>query len=258
MPQQMTEHLRERERAFMLLELEPEYRPSPQRLEGLPYWVSPWLSCYSVTLSRRRASEYAQISYATAERWLADVRFATLVRECWAATVDMMEREAVRRAVHGEKELQVDRNGNVIFIWTDLSGNPIPEPEYPDNEPLWMVVDRNGRMHEVFFLPVTRKPFEKTKKSDPLMQFLLKGLKRGTYGDKVELDHSVNYSEAEMEQRERALGIPYEPFKLPGDSRSSETVIEFDEPPACECGKPQAYNEKAGRYCGCCDECMPF
>ena len=26
----------------------------------------------------------------------------------------------------------------------------------------------------------------------------------------------------------------------------------------CECGKPAVYNTKTGRYCGACDECMPF
>ena len=26
----------------------------------------------------------------------------------------------------------------------------------------------------------------------------------------------------------------------------------------CECGKPAAYNTKTQRYCGACDDCMPF
>jgi len=30
------------------------------------------------------------------------------------------------------------------------------------------------------------------------------------------------------------------------------------DPSICACGKPAAYNEKAQRYCGACDDCMPF
>ena len=26
----------------------------------------------------------------------------------------------------------------------------------------------------------------------------------------------------------------------------------------CECGKQQAFNEVTKKFCGCCDECMPF
>lgn len=118
----------------------------------------------------RHGCEVAQISRGVVrlER-KADPEFDAAYEEAMQEGIDKAEREAYRRGVHGWHE-PVIHQGEMKYqhvFEADEDGKVIPK----------VALDENGQP-----IPLTVNKF-----SDPLLQFVLKGRRRETYGDRTEL-----------------------------------------------------------------------
>jgi transposase-like protein len=122
-------------------------------------------------------AQQIQVGTKTIREWRQrDPVFDEQYREAETAFIDSLEREAVRRALHGTAEVIV--NGGQIVM----------DPRSSKDDP---------------------QPLMRRNYSDGLMMFVLKGRRREVYGDKVETDnrHSVNFEDASvrLQQKLRAL-----------------------------------------------------
>lgn len=129
----------------------PEYKAAILRgiREGL--WVS-------------EISEQIQVGTAAIAQWRQqDPEFGELYREAESAFIDTLEREAIRRAMHGVADVVI--SGGRIVMDPRTSG----DPDGP-------------------------KPLLRRTYSDGLMMFVLKGRRREVYGDRLETDntHKIN------------------------------------------------------------------
>jgi hypothetical protein len=118
----------------------------------------------------RHACEAASIHRATAYKAReTDEDFAKAWDEAMEEGIDRAEQAAFKRAVDGWEEPVIDK-GRLAYAYrrvVDDEGKETFEP----------VIDANGQ-------PV---PLTVRKHSDGLLTFVLKGRRRGTYGDKTEV-----------------------------------------------------------------------
>lgn len=127
----------------------PEYKKAIIRgiREGL--WIS-------------EISEQIRVGTGAIATWRQqDIEFGDLYREAESAFVDTLEREAIRRAMHGVADVVI-QGGKIVM-------DPRSDPTDPQ--------------------PLLRRTY-----SDGLMMFVLKGRRREVYGDKLETDntHKIN------------------------------------------------------------------
>lgn len=145
--------------------------------EPKPYPVIPNLAWRAVFLAAlreypvmRHACEASGVDRTTAwKNRNADPEFAAACDEAMQEGIDKAEKEAYRRAVHGWHE-PVIHQGEMKYqhvFEAGEDGKIIPK----------VALDENGQP-----IPLTVNKF-----SDPLLQFVLKGRRRGTYGDRTEL-----------------------------------------------------------------------
>lgn len=109
-------------------------------------------------------SEQIRVSTITIAAWRQqDTEFGDLYREAESAFVDTLEREAIRRAMHGVADVVIS------------GGRVVMDPRTLDDE--------DGP-----------KPLLRRTYSDGLMMFVLKGRRREVYGDRLETDntHKIN------------------------------------------------------------------
>lgn len=139
-----------------------------------PIPSSVWKAAFTAALREypvmRHACEASGVSRTTA--WQArkdDPEFDTACEEAMQEGIDKAEREAYRRGVHGWHE-PVIHQGEMKYqhvFEAGEDGKVIPK----------VALDENGQP-----IPLTVNKF-----SDPLLQFVLKGRRRETYGDRTEL-----------------------------------------------------------------------
>lgn len=139
----------------------------------VPYAIG-WKPIFIKALSEypviRHACEAAGIERSTAYRAReSDEEFAAAWDEAMENAIDKAEQEAYRRAVHGWNEPVIDK-GRLAYAYERIVDEDGKETYRP-------VLDANGQP-----VPLTIK-----KHSDGLLQFVLKGRRRNTYGDKTEL-----------------------------------------------------------------------
>lgn len=134
----------------------------------------------------RHACEAAGIDPATAWRARkADEEFEAQVQEAMESGIDRAEQAAFTRAVDGWHEPVVDK-GRISYV-------------YKRNEDgsFEMALDKDGQP-----IPLTIR-----KHSDSLLQFVLKGRRRSSYGDKTELTGANGGPVAMVDDTKRAARI---------------------------------------------------
>lgn len=139
----------------------------------------------------RHACEAAGINRSTA--WRAretDEEFAQAWDEAMEDGVDRAEREALKRAVDGWDEPVIDK-GRLAYAYRRVVNEETGTESY---EP---VLDANGQP-----VPLTVK-----KRSDQLLQFVLKGRRRSVYGDKQEITGAGGGPIATLDETQKAARI---------------------------------------------------
>ena len=139
-----------------------------------PVPSSVWKAAFVAALREypvlRHACEAAGVARNTATKARnADPEFDAACEEAMQEGIDKAEREAYRRGVHGWHE-PVIHQGEMKYqhvFEAGEDGKVIPK----------VALDENGQP-----IPLTVNKF-----SDPLLQFVLKGRRRETYGDKQEI-----------------------------------------------------------------------
>ena len=134
----------------------------------------PWHDAFMAALREypvfSHACEAVGVNYSTVWRHREkNPEFEAQCREAMEVGIDKAEKEAFRRGVHGWHEPVIDK-GRLAWAYqrnVDADGVESYSP----------VLDDNGQP-----VPLTIK-----KHSDSLLQFVLKGRRRSTYGDKTEL-----------------------------------------------------------------------
>jgi len=133
-------------------------------------WTDAFLAALRDTPVLGHACDAVGIDRATAwRRRKADPDFDAAVDDAMEKGIDTAEQEAYRRGVIGWQEPVVDR-GRLAYQIERVVGEDGQEVYRP-------VLDDSGQ-------PV---PLLIPKRSDALLQFVLKGRRRSTYGDKQEI-----------------------------------------------------------------------
>ena len=140
-------------------------------MSQIPYpWREPFLAALREYPVFGFACEAVGIDRSTMWRHRdKDPEFADACEQAMEAGIDKAEKEAFRRGVHGWHEPVIDK-GRLAWAYQ----RKVDEDGVESYSP---VLDDNGQP-----VPLTVK-----KHSDSLLQFVLKGRRRSTYGDKTEL-----------------------------------------------------------------------
>jgi hypothetical protein len=115
-------------------------------------FLAAYAECGNITL----AAKMAKIDRTQHYRWLADPDYAEQFQAAEEQAVEMLEKEARRRAIEGLKKKKFDKNGQ-----------PIIDPE-------------------------TGEQYVEHEYSDTLLIFLLKGARPEKYRDRHEISANVN------------------------------------------------------------------
>lgn len=115
-------------------------------------FLAAYAECGNITEAARRAG----IDRTSHYRWIQEPDYADAFRAAEEQAVEMLEREARRRAIEGLRKKKFDRNGN-----------PIIDPE-------------------------TGEQYVEHEYSDTLLIFLLKGARPEKYRDRHEIRANVN------------------------------------------------------------------
>lgn len=156
--------------------------PTPSALNWKPIFLKA-LSEYPVVA---HACGATGIERSTAYRAReTDEEFAKAWDDAMEEAIDKAEQEAYRRGVHGWHEPVVDK-GRISYV-------------YKRNEDgtFEMALDKDGQP-----IPLTIR-----KHSDSLLQFVLKGRRRSSYGDKTELTGANGGPVAMVDDTKRAARI---------------------------------------------------
>lgn len=145
-------------------------------------------------------SDQIQVSTGAIATWRQQDRdFDTRYREAEEAAIDVLEREAHRRAMHGVADIVV------------AAGKVVMDPRTLND-------------------PDGAKPLMRRTYSDGLMMFILKGRRREVYGDRVETDnkHSINFSDARARLEQKLRAITQRGALGPGSSAESGAAPQSD------------------------------
>jgi hypothetical protein len=136
--------------------------PRPQAGNGQRRWEKAFLTALRNTGIWTTACEAAGIDRTTPyKRMRVDARFAEACREAQEEAADLLESEARRRAVDGV-DVPVIYRGRQSWTWQLPDGTVVPEGT----------------------AGAEQVPFTVKRYSDPLLMFLLKGLRPWRYGDR--------------------------------------------------------------------------
>lgn len=115
-------------------------------------FLAAYAECGNITL----AAKMAKIDRTQHYRWLADPDYASQFQDAEEQAVEMLEKEARRRAIEGLRKKKFDKNGQ-----------PVIDPE-------------------------TGEQYVEHEYSDSLLIFLLKGARPEKYRDRHEIRANVN------------------------------------------------------------------
>jgi len=115
-------------------------------------FLAAYAECGNITL----AAKMAKIDRTQHYRWLDNPEYAKMFQDAEEQAVEMLEREARRRAIEGLKKKKFDKNGK-----------PVIDPE-------------------------TGEQYVEHEYSDSLLIFLLKGARPEKYRDRHEVSANVN------------------------------------------------------------------
>lgn len=135
-----------------------------ERIDSIPEYKRAIVKGIRDGLWISEISEQIRVGTGTIADWRQqDTEFGDLYREAESAFVDTLEREAIRRAMHGVADVVIS-GGKVVMDPRTLTDEDGPKP-------------------------LLRRTY-----SDGLMMFVLKGRRRDVYGDKLETDntHKIN------------------------------------------------------------------
>jgi hypothetical protein len=155
--------------------------------------IDAFLKAYERCPMIKTAARSVGIVHTNHYNWLAAVpgyaeRFAAVHARAIESLATQVETEAVSRAMEGVRTLVIDR-GVPVEVWVNPAGEIVPSPADPKNP---------GDLKKQLYWEV--------KKSDGLLQFLLKNVLPDKYGDKQKVDHTSG-----------GKPIQLAPIKLDGD-----------------------------------------
>lgn len=153
-------------------------------------WREPFLAALREYPVLSHACEAVDVNPSTVwRRRDSDAEFAEAVNQAMETGIDRAEKEAFRRGVHGWHEPVIDK-GRLAWAYqrnVDADGVESYSP----------VLDDNGQ-------PV---PLTVRKHSDSLLQFVLKGRRRATYGDKQEITGANGGPVAMLDETAKAARV---------------------------------------------------
>lgn len=134
------------------------------------------------------ASNITGVARSAIYKWVSeDEKFAADMRAAQDKSLDVYEEETYRRAVEGTRDLVI-HEGQPVFVWQNDEGEIIPYDSYKERE-------------EFEAAGYKLAPVYKTKYSDTLAIFRMKGLAPEKYADRQVTEISVeirSVSDAEL------------------------------------------------------------
>jgi hypothetical protein len=139
--------------------------------------ITAFLKAYERCPMVKVAAKSVGIGHPNHYNWIADVpgyaeRFAAAHERAIESLAPSIEAEAVSRAMEGVRTLVIDR-GVPVEVWVNPDGEIVPAPADPT---------KPGGL--------TKQLYWEVKKSDFLLQFLLKNVLPDKYGEKQKVDHT--------------------------------------------------------------------